>query len=57
MCMFCGDSCDTSCSDKIFIRVEIIILTSSVSQDVVKFDLVSQETTDSTEAFAELETF
>ena len=45
------------CSDKVFVRVEVIVLASCVSNDIVEFDFVAQKATDSSETFDELEAF
>jgi len=43
-------------SDKVGIRVEIITTGVGISDMLVELDLVSEETTDATEALNELET-
>lgn len=41
-------------SDEVFIGIEVLILTSGVTDDTVEFHLVAEEATDTTEASAEL---
>lgn len=42
-------------SDKVFIGIEILILTSSITDDIVKLQLIAEEATNATEALHELE--
>ena len=42
-------------SDKVFVRIEVTVVPSSIMRDVVQFELVAEESSDTAEALAELE--